>query len=202
MTLLFLLSGAFILTLLHTILPEHWMPFVLIGKAQKWDTRKTIGVAILAATGHVLITVFLGLIVLFITESVLEYVGDFSRVIPSVILAVLGIVYLVQGVRNNHTHTHAPVISNRTTIISLVTAFSFSPCEAVIPTFILASQIGWLGFAGLSLTILLATIIGMIVVISLTLYGYKKLTFHWLEHNEKAVIGVMLIVLAAVAFFL
>src|SRR3989338_7643883 len=146
MTLLLLLSGAFVLTLLHTILPEHWMPFILVGKAQKWDTKKTISVAILAATGHVLITVLLGLVVLFITESILGYVENFSKIIPSVILAVIGIVYFLQGLRKNHAHSHAPVISDRTTVISLVTAFSFSPCEAVIPTFILASQIGWVAF--------------------------------------------------------
>lgn len=201
MTFFLLFSGAFVLTLLHTILPEHWMPFILVGKVQRWKRKKTIGVAVLAATGHVLITVVLGLVVLFITERVLGYVEEFSKIIPSIILALIGGAYIFQGLRKNHSHTHAPAISDTTTIASLVIAFSFSPCEAVIPTFILASEIGWFAFAGLSLTILAATILGMISVISLALYGYNKLELHWLEDHEKEIIGVMLILLAAIAFF-
>lgn len=195
-----IITSAFMLTLFHTLLPEHWMPFVLVGKAQKWNAKKTLLVAAAAATGHVLITLLLGFVVVFITSNILNYIENFSKLFTSAILIIIGLIYLAFSFRNGHAHSHAPILSDKATITSLITLFSFSPCEAVIPLFILVNEIGWFAFGALSLTILAATILGMFSLILLTLYGYRKLNFHWLEDNEKTVIGIVLILLGIIAF--
>src|SRR3989338_10040103 len=104
MIFLLLILGAFVLTILHTILPEHWMPFVLVGKAQKWSTKKTLEVAAFAATGHVLITIFLGFLVLFLTEAVLDYLGLVEKIVSGFILIGVGLIYLVLDFKKQHTH--------------------------------------------------------------------------------------------------
>ncbi len=200
MKIILLLTSAFILTLFHTILPEHWMPFVLVGKAQKWNTRKTLFVATAAATGHVLITLLLGFIVSFISTNTLTYVGEFSKIIPSIILIIIGLLYLLPGLRNAHSHSHTPVISDKTTIFSLIAMFSFSPCEAVLPLFVLLHEMGLVALGILSIIILASTILGMILLITLTLYGYNKIHLHWLEDNEKTFIGSVLLLLGILAF--
>ena len=82
---------------------------------------------------------------------------------------------------------------------SLIALFSFSPCEAVIPLFILAADQSWFLWIPLSLTILFGTIFGMFVLISITLYGYRKIKLHWVEDNEKAITGALLMIIGVLA---
>ena len=54
--LLSLLGGGFVAAFLHAVLPTHWLPFVLVGRAQGWTLAKTLatgGNLILAARGLV-----------------------------------------------------------------------------------------------------------------------------------------------------
>ncbi len=202
MVFLILILSAFVLTLLHTILPEHWMPFVLVGKAQNWSLKKTLSISAIAATGHVFMTLLIGLIVLFITKAVLDYVGLIEKFVTSSLLILIGSIYLIQGIRNKHEHSHKQIIPEKATIASLIALFSFSPCEAVIPLFLLATSMSVFAVTVLSITILLSTIIGMFVLISIALHGYRKVKFHWLEDNEHVVVGIILIVLGMVAYFI
>ena len=204
MTFLLVVSSAVVLTLLHTILPEHWMPFVLVGKAQNWSIKKTLTISAIAGAGHVLMTLLIGFVVLFITKAVLDYVGLVGKLVTSSILIFIGVIYLMQGIKNKqnkHEHSHKAVIPEKATIASLIALFSFSPCEAVIPLFLLATSMSVFAISVLSFTILLSTIIGMFVLISITLCGYRKVKFHWLEDNEHVVAGSILIMLGVFAYF-
>jgi len=44
-----LLTTAMATGLLHTLIPDHWLPFVLIGRAKNWSVRTTLAVSGLAA---------------------------------------------------------------------------------------------------------------------------------------------------------
>ena len=48
--------------LLHALFPTHWLPFVLVGRAQGWALRRVLAVATVAATGHILFTTLVGLL--------------------------------------------------------------------------------------------------------------------------------------------
>jgi hypothetical protein len=54
-------ATGFAVAFLHAALPTHWLPFVLVGRAQKWSTGRTLGVTLLAGLGHVGLTILLGL---------------------------------------------------------------------------------------------------------------------------------------------
>jgi hypothetical protein len=42
------------LGLIHTVLgPDHYIPFIMMGRAGKWSLRKTCRVTILCGIGHV-----------------------------------------------------------------------------------------------------------------------------------------------------
>jgi len=56
-------ATGFAVAFLHAALPTHWLPFVLVGRAQKWTTGRTLGVTLLAGLGHVGLTILLGLAV-------------------------------------------------------------------------------------------------------------------------------------------
>ena len=48
---------------LHTIVPDHWVPITLIARAQGWSARETALAALKAGTGHVVSTLLIGAIV-------------------------------------------------------------------------------------------------------------------------------------------
>ena len=47
------------ISILHAILPNHWLPVVAISRQLGWDGRKTAGVTMLAALAHSLSTVLI-----------------------------------------------------------------------------------------------------------------------------------------------
>ncbi len=56
-----LLLTAASIAFLHTILgPDHYLPFVALGKARKWSLAKTLRITLYCGLGHVLSSVVIG----------------------------------------------------------------------------------------------------------------------------------------------
>jgi nickel/cobalt exporter len=102
------------LGLIHTVIgPDHYLPFIVIGRARRWTLRKTLGVAFLAGLGHILSSVILGLlgIALGIAVARLEGVESARGEIAAWLLIGFGLAYFVWGMRRAwkgkpHTHAH------------------------------------------------------------------------------------------------
>ena len=93
----------------HAILPNHWLPFVLAGRAQKWSMGKTLSVVALAGGGHVLITTLLGLLIVWLGAALTEYIEEWAGPLASGVLTLLGLYYVVQHFRGvGHSHLHIP----------------------------------------------------------------------------------------------
>jgi hypothetical protein len=48
---------------LHTLVPDHWAPIAVVARAQGWSRTRTARAAAVAGLGHVVSTLFLGLLV-------------------------------------------------------------------------------------------------------------------------------------------
>jgi len=57
-----LLSGL-VLSVLHAIIPNHWIPLVTLSRKEHWDLPKTLKITVLAGGAHVLSTVLIGLLI-------------------------------------------------------------------------------------------------------------------------------------------
>lgn len=99
---------------LHAALPNHWLPFVLAGRAQKWSVAKTLSIVIVAGGGHVVMTTILGVLVVSLGLAVSHYVEEWSATVAGGILIACGGYYLVRHLRGkshvhlfgNHHHDH------------------------------------------------------------------------------------------------
>ncbi len=109
------------LGLVHTVIgPDHYLPFIVIGRARRWPLRKTLAVSFLAGLGHILSSVVLGFlgIALGIAVSRLEGVESIRGAIASWLLIGFGLAYFVWGMRRAwkdkpHTHAHLHARLNR-----------------------------------------------------------------------------------------
>ncbi|OGD28204.1 MAG: hypothetical protein A2V57_10280 [Candidatus Aminicenantes bacterium RBG_19FT_COMBO_65_30] len=112
---IWLLAGtAATIGLVHTVIgPDHYLPFIVIGRARSWTLRKTLFVSFLAGLGHILSSVVLGFlgIGLGIAVAKLEGVESTRGEIAAWLLIGFGFAYFVWGMRRAwrgkaHTHAH------------------------------------------------------------------------------------------------
>lgn len=119
---IFVLAGtAASVGLIHTVLgPDHYLPFIALGKARGWSKSRTLGLTALCGVGHVMGSIILGLVGIAFgvgvanLQSVEQVRGDWAG---WAILA-FGLAYAVWGLRrahNSHHHHHVHAHADGTT---------------------------------------------------------------------------------------
>jgi nickel/cobalt transporter (NicO) family protein len=91
----------------HAAIPTHWLPFVLTGRAQRWNRRKTLAVTALAGGGHVLFTAILGLLLASLGLALSERIGIWFPRLAGGALLFLGAFYLYRQA-TGISHSHLP----------------------------------------------------------------------------------------------
>src|SRR3989338_7756246 len=105
---LLLLASTFSIALLHSLAPDHWMPFAIIGKAQGWSKRKLLLIAFVSGIGHVGSTILLGTIGILLGFSLTKLKGIESQrgEIALWLLIGFGVAYTLWGLKRAHHHRH------------------------------------------------------------------------------------------------
>jgi hypothetical protein len=75
---------------LHTVVPDHWVPITLIARQRGWSKGETASAALLAGTGHVVTTLLIGLIVWFAGVAVAIRFGHAVDTAASLALVLFG----------------------------------------------------------------------------------------------------------------
>lgn len=99
---------------IHTLLgPDHYVPFLAMGAARRWTTRKTLWITSLCGLGHVLGSVAIGLVGIGVGVSLhkLEWLEGLRGDAAAWLLTGFGLAYLAWGVKKAwrarpHTHPH------------------------------------------------------------------------------------------------
>jgi hypothetical protein len=95
--------------ILHAALPNHWLPFVLIGRALQWSRARTLSVLAIAGSLHVIVTGLLGVLVWWIGATVknqFEWFHETGAWLASGLLIGLGALYTLLHLRGGHAHGH------------------------------------------------------------------------------------------------
>jgi hypothetical protein len=96
---------------LHTLVPDHWAPIVVVGRQQGWSVIRTARAAAIAGLGHVTSTLVLGLILWAVGASLAVRYGHTVNVVAAVALIAFGVWIGYSGWRelregHDHGHTH------------------------------------------------------------------------------------------------
>ena len=98
-------TTGFTVAFLHAAIPTHWLPFVLVGRAQHWSHARTLAVVALAGLGHVSLTTVLGVVVVWLGISVNARLGNAFPWLAGGALLLLGGFYLWRQWRGKgHSH--------------------------------------------------------------------------------------------------
>jgi len=201
-TALSLIGATFLIALTHAVLPNHWMPFALVGKGQKWSLTKTAFITAIAGLGHSVTTCTLGFIIAFLGFHIKKYTETFLEPLASAILIILGIMFIIIGRLKTGTHDHNHTkLSDKAIAVSLFLMLSCSPCVAILPIFLAASTFNW-GTPFLVSTILTITTVSSMVGLTVIAYtGVTKINLCSIEHYEKEIIGGILAIIGIIFFF-
>jgi nickel/cobalt exporter len=100
-----LITTAAATALLHTLIPDHWLPFVLIGRARGWSPATVALASGLAATIHAGLSVLLGVIALWIGLATVEVVGETLHRVGGLLLVAFGVGYALWAwTKGGHFH--------------------------------------------------------------------------------------------------
>lgn len=100
-----LLVAAAGVAIVHSILPDHWVPLAVIGRAERWSLVRAGKIAAWTGVGHVAGSLMLGVILIIVGIGI----GSIVRVegwVVGVILIATGIGFYLWGLSRKPTHGH------------------------------------------------------------------------------------------------
>jgi putative Mn2+ efflux pump MntP len=199
-----LVLGSLVLSVLHALIPNHWLPVLAISKKEHWTLSETTSVTIISGLAHALSTVLLGVGIALLGVTLADHINHFSHFVAPLILVALGVFYIYQHHRHKHFHLHPQQrqLSKSKAILGLVVAMFFSPCFEIEAYFLMAGAHGWHQVIIPAILYTVVTVSGMALWVRLTYRGLLKLNWHALEHNAGIITGITLVLTGLASFFI
>jgi nickel/cobalt transporter (NicO) family protein len=210
----------------HAILPDHWVPLAVLGRARRYPLSKVARLSGLAGIAHVLISIILGGVIIAIGLQFRGAVQSAQDTIIGCLLIATGLGFVVLELSGRghshdpagHRHTHDRGRHRREPhgddghhdeharerrgvrgLAAIMVPFgaAASPDLTILPVFLAAATAGVATAIG-SLVIFAAVTIGTIVGLTLaaTTGGYQ-IRGQWLDRWGNAVTAVVLVVIGA-----
>ncbi|MEN8255546.1 MAG: hypothetical protein ABFR33_08760 [Verrucomicrobiota bacterium] len=203
----------------HTLCgPDHYLPFIVIGKARRWSLAKTLRITLLCGIGHVAGSVALGMLgaTLGMALGKLELFEAWRGNLAAQALIIFGFTYFVWGIHrairnkphahahihegnmvhtheHSHTHGHAhPHGADKKALTPwvLFTIFVLGPCEPLIPLIMYpAAEHSLAGMLLVAGVFALATIGTMLAVVLVSAWGIRFVKLDPLERFSHALAG-------------
>ena len=99
---------------LHTMVPDHWVPITLIARQQGWSKTQTARASLLAGTGHVLSTLAIAAVVWVAGVAFAQKFGSWVDTVASLALVLFGGWIAIsawrdlrKGGEHGHSHGHS-----------------------------------------------------------------------------------------------
>lgn len=200
-----LFIGSLLISLLHALIPNHWLPVLAIGRKEGWSLAETTRITFIAGLSHVISTVAIGILLALIGSELAMYIDNFTKVIGPSVLVLIGIYFVRQHYIHHHFHLAKKQIEKKSksaVILALVIAMFLSPCMEIEAYFMLAGGKGWYFMALMAGMYTFITIAGMLIWIRIVYKGVLKLNWHKWEHNAGIITGLVLIITGIISFFI
>ena len=186
----------------HTLLgPDHYLPFIAIGKARSWSFTKVMLLTLLCGLGHILSSVILGMagIALEIQVAKLEFIESFRGNLAAWAFIAFGLIYALWGImrlirRKHAKHSHGK-LSHSTNITPwvLFIVFALGPCEPLIPV-LMYPAVAQSTYAVIMVTFVfgITTLLTMSAAVFAGHYGLSFVHLKRYEHLSHPIAGLVI----------
>jgi hypothetical protein len=191
-----LIFGTSSIAFLHTLMgPDHYIPFIMISKAQNWSKFKLILITFAAGIGHVGSSIVIGSIGILLGFGLNHIKGfEVSRGNIGIILLIgFGIAYALWGLRRAKHHHHINMSDKKiVTFWTVFAIFVLGPCEPLIPLMFAATSFGWEVIILISVIFSIITIIMMIALSYLGSIGINLLKINIAHKYSHTLAGAII----------
>ena len=206
--LLSLLGGGFAAAFLHAALPTHWLPFVLVGRAQRWSVGQMMGAVGAAGLAHIASTAIVGSLIIAAGLALEQWITGLLPHLSAVLLFIFGAFYLVKSALRRPALAGGPslglaepTVGHAAAFWGLVAMMAITPGEVLLPIYMSSAQEGAGALVALTLAFLAGTLLGMGVFTALARAGWSILRLERWARYEGAFLGVALIGLGLLVAF-
>ena len=118
-----LVAGGFAAAFLHAALPTHWLPFVLVGRAQRWSLTKNLLAVSAAGLAHIASTAVVGSLIVAAGLALDGLVAGFLPHLSAVLLFAFGGFYLIKSAIRRPVMAGGPALDLAEPTVSHAAAF-------------------------------------------------------------------------------
>ncbi len=202
----FLIGAVALVGILHTVVPDHWAPIVLLARQEQWPARKLVRVALGAGAGHVVSTLLIGFVMWIAGVAVARQYGTLVSRISSLGLVLFGgwMMFsawreLASPGRADRTKTlsdFSPPARSRA--MALILVLGSSPMIEGLPAFFAAGRYGvWL--LGVMAGVFAAsTILTYVVMCVYAARGLHQVRTHAFERYGEVLSGGFIVLLGLI----
>jgi nickel/cobalt exporter len=195
----------------HAILPDHWVPLAVLGRARRYPLSKVARLSGLAGVAHVLLSIILGGVIIAIGLQFRSTIQTAQNTIIGCLLIATGVGFAIfelsgRGHKHDHhhdghghSHEHEDHGRGIRGLAGVMVPFgaAASPDLTILPVFLAATAVGVPTAIG-SLAIFAAVTIGTIVGLTLTATkGGYQVRGHWLDRWGNGITAAVLVVIGA-----
>lgn len=207
--------------------PDHYLPFIVLSRSRKWSKAKTIFLTIVCGFGHILSSVLLGLVGLFLGWQLnkISWMQDVRGNVSAWALLGFGLIYFAYGIRQaflNKPHKHFDVMNEevyvythkhnevampgsrvKVTPLVLFAIFVMGPSEPLIPLLFYSGVHRSVTEVVVLITVFtISTVLTMLGMVLLGTYGYSFFKADKLERYVHAIGGAVVTVCGVGMVFL
>lgn len=197
-----LLGGGFVAAFLHAAMPTHWLPFVLVGRAQRWSLMRVMTVAVTAGLAHIASTALVGSLIVAAGLALNAWIGGLLPHLSAALLFIFGAFYLARAslqkpitATGPEAEVPEPAVSDRAAFWGLVLMMAVTPGEVLLPIYLSSATEGVAALGLLTLSFAAGTVLGMTLLSALASAGYSILRLERWARYEGAILGISLIII-------
>ncbi len=211
--------------IIHALIPDHWLPFVLMARAQNWSNRRTLLLVSFAGFLHVLVSIAVAAIGMGLGAGSARYLAEnFGRsleFLAGILLVIFGLGYGIlahrrearahgrdaepggnaeAGGRPLHAHGHllGRWFHRAITGGALVVIIGISPCALLVPILLAASAQGAVPLIAAGTGFALCTIGTMVLVTFFASRGMSRIQLPFFTHYGDLISGLMIAIVGIV----
>ena len=205
--------------IIHALIPDHWLPFVLMSRAERWSDRRAAALTGLAGSLHVLVTLLAGALTILVGSATVQ---DLARRTGHSLGSLIGLLLVIFGVSyglfrhlrearvhaaagpgaaragdppDGHVHAHGHLLERwfhgALTAGTLVVVIGISPCALLVPILFAASAVGAGALLAAALGFALCTIGTMVGVTLVAARGMRRLDLPFFTRYGDLISGAL-----------
>ena len=223
-----LLATAAATAVLHSAIPDHWLPFVLIGRARGWGAARTARITALAGLVHLAVSFGLAFLALAIGRGAVLALGESMEQAIGPLLVLFGLIYAVWSWRKGghfhpggsflhrgergcdgheghaneeHMHYHADdalIRGERYGALGLALLIGLNPCVLIVPVALSAAALGRAAMLGVFVAYGVPALLLMVLLAALGVSLTGRIRIPGAARHMEMASGLLIAALGAV----